>query len=612
MKRAIIVVVLLAVVGGGAGAWYSQRNKTEIQITTAPITRGDIVDTVGATGTLQAVTTVQVGSQVSGNIQWLGADFNSIVKKGQVIARLDPSIIQTQIEQAKANVTRGEADLEGRRVTLADAKRKLEQAKQMWEKQLIPREQLETADLNVKTQESAIRSAEAGLIQTRSQLNTQEVNLGHTVIRAPIDGIVISRSVDQGQTVAASMNAPVLYVIAADLTKMQIIANIDESEIGRMRTGQPVTFRVDAYPTDRFIGTVHQIRLLPTTVQNVVTYSTVISVPNPDYKLKPGMTGDVTIEIARRDNVLRAPAAALRFRPSNDVFAALKQEVPPEMARGGGMGGGRGPGGGRTGQGGPGGSAAAPAQTPAATPPAAAPASPTQAPAAAPQGQRRPEGQDATARPGGGDRTGDRPAGENRGGGRGNSNMTEEEREARRKQFEERMKNMTPEERAAMQQRGGGRGGFQRGGDTAAAGQGGRGSNPSAGMNRQGGGNRQGTGARDNQAQGESRLANTTATTVDALFAPLQPTEGRGRLWMFVDKKLKIVNVRTGISDGTWTEILEGGDASQLQPETQVVTNVVTGLEPAPRPGQQNPGGSPLMPQGQGRGGPGGGGGRGR
>ena len=186
--------------------------------------------------------------------------------------------------------------------------------------------------------------------------------------------------------------------------------------------------------------------------------------------------------------------------------------------------------------------------------------------------------------------------------------MTPEEREARRKQFEERMKNMTPEERAAMQQRGGGRGGFQRGGDTAAAGQGGRGSNPSMAGNRQGGGNRQGTGARDNQAAG--RL--TDAQTVDALFAPLVPTEGRGRLWLFVDKKLKSINVRTGISDGTWTEILDGSDASQLQPDTVVVTNVVTGMEPAARPGQQNPGGSPLMCPQRG-GGPGqGGGGRGR
>jgi hypothetical protein len=329
-----------------------------------------------------------------------------------------------------------------------------------------------------------------------------------------------------------------------------------------------------------------------------VTYSTVISVPNPEYKLKPGMTGNVTIEIARRDNVLRAPAAALRFRPSNDVFAALKQEVPPEMARGAGRPGGQGGPGGRAGQAdGPGGAAGAPGQGPASTATATTPPG-------TPQGPRRAEGQQADAtRPGGGDRTGERPAGDGR--GRGNSNMTPEEREARRKQFEERMKNMTPEERAAMQQRGGGRGGSQRGGGDLAAGQGGRGSNPS------GGGSRQGTGARD-QVEGQSRLATTTATTVDALFAPLQPTEGRGRLWLWVDKKLKSVNVRTGISDGTWTEILDGGDASQLQPDTQVVTNVVTGVEPAPRPGQQGPGGNPLMGPQRG-GGPGpGGGGRGR
>nr|MDQ3420602.1 efflux RND transporter periplasmic adaptor subunit [Acidobacteriota bacterium] len=352
MKKLILTLIVLAVLGGGSYAYYKSKGVPEPTVTTMSLSRGDIAETVQATGTLGAVETVDVGTQVSGVVEEMSADFNDIVKKGQVIARLDPSIIQTQIEQAKANVTRAEADLDRLRVNLTDAKRKLEQAKQMWDKQLIPRDQLETAELNVKTQESQIRSSEAGLIQTKSQLNTQLVNLGHTVIKAPIDGIVISRSVDQGQTVAASMNAPVLYVIAADLTKMQIIANIDESEIGRMRTGQPVTFRVDAYPTDTFRGMVHQIRLLPTTVQNVVTYSTVISVPNPDYKLKPGMTGNVTIEIARRENVLRAPAAALRFRPSNDVFAALKQDVPPELARGAGRGAG-GPGGpgGRAGQG---------------------------------------------------------------------------------------------------------------------------------------------------------------------------------------------------------------------------------------------------------------------
>jgi HlyD family secretion protein len=593
MKKLILTLIVLAVLGGGAAAYYMRRGTPEPAVSTMQLTRGDIADTVQATGTLEAVETVDVGTQVSGVVEEMSVDYNSIVKKGQVIARLDPSIIQTQIEQARANVTRAEADLDRLRVNLADAERKYEQANQMWEKQLIPRDQLETAELNVKTQRSQIRSAEAGLIQTKSQLNTQQVNLGHTVIRAPIDGIVISRSVDQGQTVAASMNAPVLYVLAADLTKMQVIANIDEAEIGRMRPGQPVTFRVDAYPTETFRGSVQQVRLLPATVQNVVTYSTVISVPNPEYKLKPGMTANVTIEIARRTNVLRAPAAALRYRPSNDVFAALKQEVPADLNRGMAGRGGPGAGGGARG-----GFDGASGQQPAAaggSQPGAAPAQPP---------QRRPEaaGGAAGSRPGGGDAGGDRPAGGgvrsgSGGGGRGNANLTPEQIEARRKQMDERMASMSPEERERfqnrMRDRAAGRDGVQREGGQP------NGSRPGSGR------------SQDRQAQGrdqnQSTLATTTATSIDALFAPLVPTEGRGRLWLYANKQIKSINVRTGISDGTWTEILEGGDAAELQPGTEVVTNIVTGLEPQPRPGQQNPGASPLMPQrGNQRGGPGG------
>ena len=607
MKNLILTVIVLTVIGGGVAAYYMRKGAPEPTVSTLQLTRGDVADTVQATGTLEAVETVDVGTQVSGVVQEMNVDFNSIVRKGQVIARLDPSIIQTQIEQARANVTRAEADLDRLRVNLADARRKYEQATQMWDKQLIPRDQLETAELNVKTQESQIRSSEAGLIQVKSQLNTQQVNLGHTVIRAPIDGIVISRSVDQGQTVAASMNAPVLYVLAADLTKMQVVANIDEAEIGRMRPGQPVSFRVDAYPTETFTGAVQQVRLLPTTVQNVVTYSTVISVPNLEYKLKPGMTANVTIEIARRTNVLRAPAAALRFRPTNDIFAALKQEPPPDLNRGGR--GGPGGGGGRSGFNGASGQQPAggtPAQDPAATPPAAT--TPPQPSA----GQRRPEaqGESARSRQGGGDAGGERPAADGArgsGGGRGGGNMTPEQRETRRKQMEERMASMSPEERERWQARmreGGGRGGSQRDNAQADARGGGRAPQP-AGQGRQG--------QRSNA--GASPLATTSATTIDALFAPLQATEGRGRVWLWTAKQLKAINVRTGISDGTWTEILDGADASQLQPGTEVVTNVVTGLEAQARPGQQNPGASPLMPQRgnqQRGGGPGGGGGRGR
>jgi len=338
MKKLIILVVVLAAVGAGVGAYYMNRTVKEPEVKTGQVTRGDIVEVVPATGTLEAVTTVQVGTQVGGIIQELYADFNSIVKKGQIIARLDPTLLQTNIEQQRANVTRSEADLERLKVSLADAKQKLDRAKVLFDKQLLPRTELETAEVNVRSADAQIRSAEAGLTQARSQLNSAEVNLNHTVIKAPIDGIVISRAVEPGQTVNAGMSAPTLFVLAADLTKMQVNANIDESDVGRMRPGQAVTFRVDAYPNESFTGAVEQVRLQPTTVQNVVTYQTVIEVPNQQLKLKPGMTATVTIEVARKNGVLRVPAAATRFRPSAEVFAALKQDVPQQAQRGGGNG----------------------------------------------------------------------------------------------------------------------------------------------------------------------------------------------------------------------------------------------------------------------------------
>jgi HlyD family secretion protein len=335
MKKLILIIIILAAIGGAGGAYYMRKSTKEPEVRTAQITRGDVVDSVQATGTLEAVTTVQVGTQVGGIVQELYADFNDIVKKGKVIARLDPTILDTQIEQQRANVTRSEADLERLRVTLADAKQKLERAKALFEKNLLPRTELETAEVNVRSAEAQIRSSEAGLVQAKSQLHTAEVNREHTVITAPIDGIVIQRSVEPGQTVNAGMSAPTLFILAADLTKMQVNANIDEADVGRMRPGQSVSFRVDAFPTEAFTGTVQQVRLQPTTVQNVVTYQTVINVPNEQLKLKPGMTANVVIEISRKTNVLRIPAAATRFRPTTEIFAALKQEVPPDFGRGG-------------------------------------------------------------------------------------------------------------------------------------------------------------------------------------------------------------------------------------------------------------------------------------
>ncbi len=553
MKKLITIVLVLLVIGAGGAAYYMRDNRPQPQVSTLQVTRGDVADVVAATGTLEAVVTVDVGTQVSGLVQDMYADFNDIVKKGQIIARLDPSLIQTQIEQRTASVVRAKADLERLQVNLADAKRKLDQAKAMWDKQLIPRDQLDTAEMNVKTLESQIKSSEAGLTQAEADLNAQNVNLGHTVIKAPIDGVIISRSVDPGQTVAASMNAPTLYVIAQDLSKMQVLANIDEADVGRMRPGQHVTFRVDAYPTERFTGTVQQVRLQPTVVQNVVVYSTVIAVPNPQLKLKPGMTANVDIEIARKENVLRVPAAATRFRPTEEMFLVLNQEVPPELQRGGGRGMG-GPGGQGRGRGGDQAGGGQQGQG----------------------GQPAASGQAAGA---GQARGGNDPESPRGNGPRFDPNMSPEERQ---KMMQQRMANMSPEERERFQQRMQGRSG----------GQGGRDGNQGFGRRDMSRGIAGGVSAGDAVASG--------ATTIDALFAPLPPVESRGRVWLYVDKKLKPINVRLGISDGSFTELLSG----DLQEGQEVVVNMVTGLEPRPTAGQQG-GNNPLMGQPQ-RGGPGG------
>src|SRR5258705_1144100 len=350
MKRVIIGVLTVGAVGAGAGAIYVRRGGPEVQIQSSPVTRGDIVDTVGATGTLQAVTTVQVGSQVSGNIQMLGADFNSIVKKGQVTARLDPSLFDAQLQQARANLNqtranlaKAQSDLERTKVQLVDAQQKYTRSKELAARSLLPQSDLDAAKIGVDSAQASLASQQATVAQTQAavsqsqaSVSRNQVTLDHTIITAPIDGIVTQRSVDVGQTVAASMQAPTLFVIAADLTKMQVNANIDEADVGRIRPGQHVTFHVDAYPTDNFEGTVSQIRLQPVVVSNVTTYGTVIDVPNPQLKLKPGMTANVKVEIAKRTDALRVPNAALRFRPTAELFAALNQAVPTEATPGSG------------------------------------------------------------------------------------------------------------------------------------------------------------------------------------------------------------------------------------------------------------------------------------
>lgn len=330
MKRTLTILTGLVIAATlTLRAFYGGDDTSAAAVTSEAVTRGSIVRTVAATGTLEAVTTVQVGSQVSGMIEALSADFNSIVKKGQVLAQLDQSLFTSAVEQAQANLVRAQADHERARVTLADAETKLNRAKELAARQLIPSTELDTADVNQKNAAAQLRSAQASVGQARAAVEQARMNLAKTVIRAPIDGIVVSRNVDVGQTVAASMAAPILYLIAADLTQMQLNASIDEADLGQVADGQPVRFTVDAFPGDTFHGIVKQVRLSPVVQQNVVTYAAIISAPNPQLKLMPGMTASLTIETARRDDVVRIPAAATRFKPTPETLEALGADAAP-------------------------------------------------------------------------------------------------------------------------------------------------------------------------------------------------------------------------------------------------------------------------------------------
>jgi HlyD family secretion protein len=319
MKRPLWVAIGAIVVAASAATYYYTRDvEAEApEFMSAAVSRGDVISTVEATGTLEAVTTVQVGSQVSGTISALHADFNSEVHKGQIIAELDSSLFATQVEQARATVVRLKTDVDRAKVQAVDAAQKLKRAHELYDRQLIPTTDLETAESTSRGADAAVKGAEAQVAQAQASLNQSEVNLSHSIIRAPIDGVVIARNVDVGQTVASSLQAPTLFVIARDLREMQVNASVDESDIGEIAPRQNVRFRVDAYPNETFTGTVSQVRLQPVVQQNVVSYVTVIDVPNPGLKLKPGMTAAVTIETARANDVLKVPNAALRFRPAS-------------------------------------------------------------------------------------------------------------------------------------------------------------------------------------------------------------------------------------------------------------------------------------------------------
>ena len=303
----ILIVIALAV-------YFSFGNKEqEVDYRTEKAVRGDIVETVTATGTVNAVTTVLVGTQVSGTINNIYVDFNSPVKKGQLIARIDPATFEAQVAQARANLLAAKANLEKSEATLVDTKRTMERNRELLSKNLIAQSDLDTAETNYETSKAQVSVSKSQVAQTEAALKVAETNLGYTKIISPVDGVVISRNVDVGQTVAASFQTPTLFTIAEDLTKMQIDASVDEADIGRVASGQDVEFTVDSYPDITFHGNVSQVRNAPISVENVVTYDVVIKVDNPELKLKPGMTANVSIILMKKSGVLKIPNAALRL-----------------------------------------------------------------------------------------------------------------------------------------------------------------------------------------------------------------------------------------------------------------------------------------------------------
>nr|HOP41627.1 efflux RND transporter periplasmic adaptor subunit [Geobacteraceae bacterium] len=315
MKKIIIVACAVISVLAVAAYFLFGRDPA-IEYKTFLVERGDIVATVSATGTLNAVTTVEVGTQVSGTIQKLFVDFNSRVEKGEPIAQIDPALFNAQVQQTRGAYWSALAAEEKARVSMADAQRTMRRNKSLLAEGIISQSDFDAAETAYALAQASLRAASASVGQTLGAYRQAKTNLEYSTIRSPVTGVVISRNVDVGQTVAASFQTPTLFTIAQDLTKMQIDTNVDEADISRVRCGQTARFTVDAFPELSFVGTVNQIRSAPVVTQNVVTYIVVIEVDNHDLKLKPGMTANVAIETAKKAGILIVPSAALRFRPT--------------------------------------------------------------------------------------------------------------------------------------------------------------------------------------------------------------------------------------------------------------------------------------------------------
>jgi HlyD family secretion protein len=325
MKRLVVGIAALAVVGLLAffgWRYHVAHRVVPPRFTTVAVGRRNVIGKVTATGTLAATVTVTVGTQVSGRIDKLYVDFNSPVKKGQLVAKIDPLLFQAAVQQSQANFLQAQAAVEQAKANQAQADRQYKRELDLLKSNLAAQQDVDTAQTAAAVAKAGVDSAAASLAQASASLNQAKVNLSYTDIISPIDGVVISRAVDVGQTVAASMSAPTLFTIGQDLRKMQVNTNVAEGDVGRLEQGMPVTFTVDAYPGEKFKGQLSQIRNAATTVSNVVTYDALIDVDNNDLKLRPGMTANATIISAEQDNVLAVPNAALRFKPADGTVSS--------------------------------------------------------------------------------------------------------------------------------------------------------------------------------------------------------------------------------------------------------------------------------------------------
>ena len=337
----LLGIAVVAILGGGAWWWTARKGEAaDSAYRTATIERGDIRVAISATGTLSAISTVTVGSQISGQVTDVLVDYNSEVKKGEVLARIDPSTYEAQIEQGNAQIANAQASLKQAQATLANAELDYTRKADLGRHKLVAQSDVDLARAARDQARAQVNAAQASIRQQTASTQTTRVNLDRTVIRSPVDGVVLTRTIEPGQTVAASLQAPELFTIAEDLSKMKIELAVDEADIGQVKVGQAVSFTVDAFADRQFRGQVQQVRLSATTTSNVVTYPVVVSVDNSDGTLLPGLTVNAEIEVSKRDDILKVSNAALRYKPTGEAATATAAAQAPQggQNRGGGIG----------------------------------------------------------------------------------------------------------------------------------------------------------------------------------------------------------------------------------------------------------------------------------